>query len=77
MKYKEYDFIKIEKDGYICKIYKDNMFGMEFVNCSIYEKGKEIFHATLKEKANYTEKDAEKFLRNFLEIKKTWGKGEE
>ena len=76
MKYKEYDFIEIEKDGYICKIYKDNMFGMEFANCSIHEKGKEVFHATLDEKINYTQKDAEKFLRNFLEIKKDLGKGE-
>lgn len=65
--YKEYDFISVEKDGYKCSIYKDNMFGMEFANASIYDKdGKEIMHATLRDGVDYTEQDAMEILESFL-----------
>ena len=56
MEYKEYNFITVEYKGYKGSVYKDNMFGMEFSNFSLYDKtGKEIMHATLNNKKQYTE----------------------
>lgn len=67
MKYKEYDFIEVKRGDYVGKIYKDNMFGMEFANFSLYDKeGREVFHATLDETKEYTKKDVEKFIDSAL-----------
>lgn len=71
MSYKEYDFIKAKFGDYTGAIYKDNMFGMEFTNVSVYNKdGCEIFHATLDNNKKYTEDDALKFIISATEIYK-------
>lgn len=63
MKYKEYGFIEVKRGDYIGKIYKDNMFGMEFTNFSLYDKGgREIFHATLDDAKEYTKEDVKKLM---------------
>lgn len=54
MPYKEYDFIEEEYNGYKGAIYKDNMFGMEFVNFSLFKDNEEIFHSTLTDGIKYT-----------------------
>ena len=56
MAYKEYDFVTAEHKGYKGSVYKDNMFGWEFSNFTLWDKeGKEIFHATLSNEKQYTE----------------------
>ena len=69
MKYKEYDHITAEYQGYKGAIYKDNMFGMEFCNASVYDKaGREIFHATLNNEKIYTEEDVVKYIKWVIEM---------
>lgn len=64
---KEYDFITAEYKGYKGSVYKDNMFGMEFSNFSLYDKtGKEIFHATLDNKKQYTEENVVELIIDAL-----------
>ena len=66
---REYNYITLEYDGYKGIIYKDDMFGMEFTNFSLYDKnGKEIFHATIDNEKQYTEEDVKKFIINALEF---------
>lgn len=68
---REYNYITLEYDGYKGIIYKDDMFGMEFTNFSLYDKnGKEIFHATIDNEKQYTEEDVKKFIINALELLK-------
>ena len=71
MSYKEYDFIKAQVGDYSGAIYKDNMFGMEFTNVSVYDKNNiEIFHATLDNDKKYTEEDVIKFIVNAVDMYK-------
>lgn len=69
MAYKEYNHITAEYQGYKGAIYKDNMFGMEFCNASVYDKtGREIFHATLNNERTYTEDDVIKTIKWVIEM---------
>ena len=62
-----YNHLNFEYEGYTGSIYKDDMFGMEFTNFSLYDKnGKEIFHATIDNEKQYTEEDVKKFIINAL-----------
>ena len=69
--YKEYDFIVAKKGDYTGKIYKDNMFGMEFANFSLYDKeGRELTHSTLDETKTYTKKDCEEMIEASIKFMK-------
>lgn len=68
MKYKEWDYITAQHNGYIGKIYKDNMFGMEFCNVSVYNNDIEIFHATLDNTKEYTKQDVIEYIKFAIEM---------
>ena len=64
--YKMYDFITANYQGYKGAIYKDNMFGGEFTNFSLYDRtGKEILHATLLNK-EYTKEDVVELMQKSI-----------
>ena len=67
--YKEYDNIFATYNGYKGRIYKDNMFGMEFGNVSVYDqKGREMFHATIDANKEYTKDDVIGFIKSAITI---------
>ena len=69
--YEEYDIVSAKFNGYKGRIYKDNMFGMEFVNVSVYnEKGQEVFHGTMDPDKEYTEDDVIQYIQDSIKIKK-------
>lgn len=67
--YKEYDRVEAEYNGYTGAIYKDNMFGMEFGNVSVYNpEGQEIFHATLDATKKYTKDNVIQYIQSSIKI---------